>query len=257
MKETSAKSNRPTLFDSTPFICSPGSADGLLPSGSLAGPTTAPCGPEAVPVSRSVRRGCGRVPTTNATSGRKCTGSSKRAGRKSSSGSKSHPQKLSALSLRLLSLSRFKQATTPEQTSSQNDSLKVVLSTSLRDGTPEFVQAWKARITPCGIRYWEHTASGHRTSGNGFSGWPSPDKSSGDGGRVSANPVSRVRKSGQKKQLSINEAAQLANIGMLEMIAQHARGTAAGTHDADEFAEFYGLTEPCDEGEWCNRIGGI
>jgi hypothetical protein len=46
-----------------------------------------------------------------------------------------------------------------------------------------------------------------------LAGWPTPDKSSGDGGRISADPLNRVRRSGAKKQLTINEAAQLAGWG--------------------------------------------
>jgi len=41
-------------------------------------------------------------------------------------------------------------------------------------------------------------------------GWPTPDASAGSGGRVSSNPLARVRLSGTKKALTINEAAQLA-----------------------------------------------
>jgi hypothetical protein len=40
--------------------------------------------------------------------------------------------------------------------------------------------------------------------------WPMPDFNSGSGGRVSADPLARVRPSGTKKALTINEAAQLA-----------------------------------------------
>lgn len=46
-----------------------------------------------------------------------------------------------------------------------------------------------------------------------LAGWPTPDKSSGDGGRTSADPLARTRPSGTKKQLTINEAAQLAGRG--------------------------------------------
>lgn len=43
----------------------------------------------------------------------------------------------------------------------------------------------------------------------GLAGWPTPDKSSGDGGRSSADPLARLRASGTKKQFTINEAAAL------------------------------------------------
>ena len=41
-------------------------------------------------------------------------------------------------------------------------------------------------------------------------GRPTPDKASGDGGRKSADPLAKTRASGAKKQLTINDAAQLA-----------------------------------------------
>ena len=40
--------------------------------------------------------------------------------------------------------------------------------------------------------------------------WPTPDKSAGDGGRVSSDPTASHRPSGAKKQFSINDAARLA-----------------------------------------------
>ncbi len=70
---------------------------------------------------------------------------------------------------------------------------------------------WKERVTPAGRSISALRASAHRTSGSGFTSWPTPDKSSGDGGRVSSNPLARTRPSGSKKQFTINEAAQLAS----------------------------------------------
>jgi hypothetical protein len=43
-----------------------------------------------------------------------------------------------------------------------------------------------------------------------LAGWPTPEASSGTGGRVSSDPLSRVRPSGTKKALNPDEAAQLA-----------------------------------------------
>lgn len=42
------------------------------------------------------------------------------------------------------------------------------------DGSILFRQTWKPKVTPSGQRYWEHTASAHRTSGSGFTSWPTP-----------------------------------------------------------------------------------
>lgn len=48
------------------------------------------------------------------------------------------------------------------------------------DGSMEYSQTWKERATPGGRLYWEHTASGHRTSGN---------ECSGDSGEVTGYPT--------------------------------------------------------------------
>lgn len=74
----------------------------------------------------------------------------------------------------------------------------------------EFVQTWKEKATPSGRPYWEHTASGRRTSGSDCTGWPTPDASSANGGRMSKDPTCLVRPSGAKKMLTINDAAQMA-----------------------------------------------
>lgn len=39
----------------------------------------------------------------------------------------------------------------------------------------EYSETWKEKVTPAGRSYWAHTASGRRTSGNGFTGLPSPN----------------------------------------------------------------------------------
>lgn len=116
-------------------------------------------------------------------------------------------------------------------------------------GSMEYGQIWNQKTTPSGLLYWEHTASALRTGDSGYggwpfptsqddnqsrmtdqarekeidrrgnvsnlalsaslTGWPSPDYQSGIRGRVSSDPLRRVRASGTKKQLTINEAAQL------------------------------------------------
>lgn len=50
------------------------------------------------------------------------------------------------------------------------------------DGSILFQQTWRERVTPSGQRYWEHTASGRRTSGSGCTSWPSPTSSLADKG---------------------------------------------------------------------------
>lgn len=185
MSGVSPKSVRPTSMGSSNATSSRALAAGPSLFDLLESETTNHCGPEAAPASHSQQPGSERDTPTNATCGQSGTGSSKRADRKKSGVSKSHPQKLSALSLRLLSLSRFKPGSSPEQTCSQNDSLQAALSTFIPDGSPEFVQTWRRRITPCGLQYWEHTASGRRISDSDCSGWRTPAAANGEGGPLS------------------------------------------------------------------------
>ena len=42
------------------------------------------------------------------------------------------------------------------------------------DGSTEYRQTWKERVTPAGRRYWAHTARAAPTSDNAFTGWPTP-----------------------------------------------------------------------------------
>lgn len=113
-------------------------------------------------------------------------------------------------------------------------------------GSTLFELTWKHRDTPSGYRICALRASVRRTSdsvcilwpsptcndakgsayayGNGDHGniclklvgaaqlahWPTADASAGSGGRVSSDPLARVRASGSKKQFTINEAAQCA-----------------------------------------------
>jgi len=57
--------------------------------------------------------------------------------------------------------------------------LKALLGTG---GLMEYSQTWKQKVTPAGRLYWAHTASGRRTFGNAFSGWPTPAVQNADGG---------------------------------------------------------------------------
>jgi len=64
-------------------------------------------------------------------------------------------------------------------TSSDSASLTSSLASRLQAqfgtaGSILFRQTWRQKATPLGQVYWEHTASGHRTSGSGFTGWPTP-----------------------------------------------------------------------------------
>ncbi len=243
--------SRQATFADTPSATSSQAARaGLSLFSTLDGPTIASAGPVAVPVSRSQRRESGKAKRTNGTSGRSGSISSKPAARKSSGVNKSHPQKLSALSLRLLSLSRFRGVKLHEQTPSPKSLCGQQVSTTGSVGSLVYEETWIQRITPCGLKYWEHTASARRPSGSessgeragyptatvndatgsqyaysqgnhekptlklpgvaAMAGYPAPDASSGSGGRVSSCPEKRVRKSGTKKALTVNEVAQMA-----------------------------------------------
>lgn len=55
-------------------------------------------------------------------------------------------------------------------------------------GSMEYVETWKERTTPSGMRYWEHTASGHRTSGSDCTGWAPPTAEDGRRGGLPPRP---------------------------------------------------------------------
>lgn len=55
-------------------------------------------------------------------------------------------------------------------------------------GSTLFRQTWKQRVTPSGALYWEHTASGHRTSGSDCIGWLTPCSQDGPKGGPAQGP---------------------------------------------------------------------
>ena len=171
------------------------------------GAMTEQCGQVPAPASHSPPPADSEGQPTNGTCGRSGSASSKPAARRSSSASKSHPQKLSARSLRLLSLTRFSGAITPPPTDTQTDSLNRNLLGQIVGGSMEYVETWKGRITPCGRRYWAHTASGRRTSdrdcGGSEAGWPTPQAK--EQNETSEKKVSRGAHAG----LNLRNAAEL------------------------------------------------
>jgi len=94
-----------------------------------------------------------------------------------------------------------------------SDSLSLRIGEKLMNlcgsGSIEYAQTWKRKATPSGSPYSEHIPPKPRTSGSGCTGWPTPDKSQGDR-RESKDLTATVRPSGAKKQLTPNDAAQLA-----------------------------------------------
>ena len=130
-------SDQLTLPGMTSAISLPGLPAGATPCASPVGQTTGPCGPEAAPASRSVARGSSLAQPTLVIFGQ------------------------------------------PSPISSASAALCVSLGNRLRArlervGSMEYGQTWKWRATPAGLRYLAHTASARRTSGNGCTGWPSP-----------------------------------------------------------------------------------
>jgi len=170
-----------TLKNTPAVISLPVSAAGTTHSSSQDGQQTSPCGPARVLASPSRPPESDVGQMTPDICGLSGAASSRSVDPRSSLGSKSHPQKLSALSKRLLFLSRFRTAITPARTSSLNDSPRSTDSIIGLGGSMEYKQTWREKVTPSGSRYWAHTASARRTSGNGYGGWHTPKCPSGGG----------------------------------------------------------------------------
>jgi hypothetical protein len=51
---------------------------------------------------------------------------------------------------------------------------------SAKVGLMEYRQTWSQKATPAGRQYWAHTASVHRTSDSGSTGWPTPNCNTND-----------------------------------------------------------------------------
>ena len=164
-----------TMFKDTPSVIGSRALEaGVSHSDSPVGPMTDLFGQVPVPANPSPARAKAKAPPIVATSGPKCSGSSNHAGRKKSLASKSHPQKLSALSLRLISLSRFGRGILLAQTNSPTNSPEANPYTTRLGGSMEYEQTWRRRATPSGLMFWEHTASAPRISASELTGWPSP-----------------------------------------------------------------------------------
>jgi hypothetical protein len=172
---------RPMSEDLARCISSPGSAAAPEPSNSPGGPQTGPCGLALAPASPFPAPARAKELTTTGTCGQSPLSLSKPAGRKLFSASKLHPQTLSDRSKRLLSLTRFKGATSRQPTE-----LQTALSNRLRciftlDGSMEYLLIWKAHHTPAGRQIYRLRASARPTSDSDFTGWPSPKASNTTG----------------------------------------------------------------------------
>ena len=198
--------NQQTLLGFSDAISSPESQAGISHCPSQDG--TDQSGQQAVPVSRSVQRGSKRGRKTNGTSG-------------PSSSVSSMPSDLPSFSV-----SRF-------------------LQRSVTAGLMEYSQIWKERVTPAGRRYWEHTASGHRTSGSDCTGlavgWNSPTASDNEGSGLRSD--GRAKLPGQAKELC-GSASAIAGYGTPRVSTNNGHGDSDRSHRArieDQTAGYIGL----------------
>src|SRR5258708_1142639 len=145
MSEVLPTLNQATLWDTRSATSSPVEDSGLSPCDGPDGPTTGRSGPEAAPapLSQQQAKAAGLVTLVNF--GRIGIGSS----------------------------------TSRDLQSSLVNSLMTRLDSA---GSTLFKQTWKRRRTPLGRWYLEHTASAQGTFGSGFTLWPTPKSSDGEGG---------------------------------------------------------------------------
>ena len=127
-----------TIFgDLLSAISSRGLEAGAVPSSSPAGPPTGPAGPEAVPARLSAPQGRWWDSTTSAIYG----------------------------------LSSAVSFATAALTSSLANRLRERLSS---DGSIEYAETWKRKVTPSGLPYWAHIAQARRIPVKDCIGWRSP-----------------------------------------------------------------------------------
>src|ERR1043165_1486695 len=145
ISEASKTSSLPILPVSISAISLPESESGAMRLEMPDGQTILPFGQGAVHASHSVQAGVGRALTISAISGPHGSGSSR------------------SVALTLSLANRLRQRT---------DLL----------GSTLFRLTWKQRVTPSGRRICALRASAHRTSGKGFSSWPTTSQRDYKGG---------------------------------------------------------------------------
>jgi hypothetical protein len=174
MSDQSSMSGQMTFEGFGSATSSPGSESGATRSGGQGGRTRGRSGPGVAPASRSARLAKAKESPTPATCGLAGSGSSASVALSASLASRLHHQRLSELSLRLLSLSRFGKGSLLAPTRSPSDSRDRSPFTTGLVGSILFTEKWKHSVTPCGLKYWAHTASGRRTSDSGCTSWQTP-----------------------------------------------------------------------------------
>ena len=203
-----------TLLERLKRISSQASESGATPSDSRAGPTTDPSGPGAALANPSASQAEAKAPTTSATSGPSGSASSASAALQSSLESR----------LRHLTASR---------------------------GSTLYALTWKARVTPSGLLICALRASVRRTSVSASTssalpetGWPTPVKSDGDGGRTSRGASATGRTpDGRKVSVSLNHVALMAG------------WPTTGAKDGDKSVRtFVGAAKEAERKGWTNDL---
>ncbi len=143
-----------TSTDTTVVTSSPELRDGTWPSASPAGQTAPRSGRLRAPASRTRSRERGSAPRIIVTSGRKCTGSS------------------ASVTLQRCLESRCR-------------------ARFRTDGSIEFSQTWKSKVTPAARSYCQLVASARRTSGSDYFGWHTPQAADCFGKSARTKPESR------------------------------------------------------------------
>ena len=188
-------SDQQTLWDTHNAISSRAEDSGALLSDRRDGPMTGPSGPEAARVRASVPLVKEQGLQTLVTSGRNGFGSS------------------ASVALEQFLASRLRQR----------------LDTA---GSTLFAQTWKRRATPLRRRYWEHTASARRTSGSGFTSWPTPNA----GPQNDSDSTWELRREALKKK-HLNGNGFGLNLGQAAMLAAWASPSARDWKDTAGMAE--------------------
>lgn len=134
--------SQPTLLDIPSATSSPVLVDGHTHCSLPDGQPTNLCGQDRAHASLSVLLGKGKARKTNATCGQ------------------SSPASSASVALQ----------------SSLENRLRQLLDIN---GSMEYLQAWRLKVTPAGRRYLAHTASARRTSDSGCIGWPTPQVCNG------------------------------------------------------------------------------
>lgn len=75
-------------------------------------------------------------------------------------------------------------------------------------GSIEYEQIWRRKRTPSGLWYWEHTASGRRTSGSACTGWPTPNGALNRG--MASDPEKALKRRSRGHMLNLDDAACMA-----------------------------------------------